>query len=72
MTCPFCGHAQNFLTEVLALTQTGTQCPKCWSRLSPDSDTPLHKWQSRLHGQSSFKRGMTRNNRVRSSRPRFC
>lgn len=36
MTCPFCGHALNFLKEVLALTQTGTQCPKCWSRLSPD------------------------------------
>lgn len=36
MACPFCGHALNFLKEVLALTQTGTQCPKCWRRLSPD------------------------------------
>jgi len=26
MICPFCGHALNLLTEVLALTQTGTQC----------------------------------------------
>ena len=70
MTCPFCGHTQNFLTEFLALT--GTQCQKCWSRLSPDSGTPLCKWQSHLDGRSPFRRELPRNNPVRSSRLRFC
>ena len=67
MTCPFCGSTQSFLTEVLALTQTGTQCPNCWSRLSSGGDTPLSKWQSRLDGRSSFRRELPGNNRVRSS-----
>jgi hypothetical protein len=40
MTCPFCGHTLDFLTEVLALTQSGTQCPKCWNRVSPERGTP--------------------------------
>jgi predicted amidophosphoribosyltransferase len=34
MICPYCGHTLNFLTEVLALTQTGAQCPNCWNHLS--------------------------------------
>jgi len=42
MTCPFCGHALNFLTEVLALTQTGTQCPNCWNPLSQGRGTPAN------------------------------
>jgi hypothetical protein len=47
MTCPFCGHTLNFLTEVLALTQTGTQCPKCWSLLSPGRSTPANRSRRR-------------------------
>jgi hypothetical protein len=43
MTCPFCGHSLNFITEVLAPTQTGTQCPKCWSRLSTDRGAPANR-----------------------------
>jgi len=39
MTCPLCGHTLSFLTEVLALTQAGTQCPKCWSRVAPGRGT---------------------------------
>jgi hypothetical protein len=39
MVCQFCGHTLNFLTEVLALTQTGTQCPNCWNHLSQGRGT---------------------------------
>ena len=39
MTCPLCGHTLSFLTEVLALTQAGTQCPKCWNCVSPGRGT---------------------------------
>lgn len=42
MICPFCGHTLNFLTEVLALTQTGTQCPNCWNHLSIGRGTPAN------------------------------
>lgn len=42
MICPFCGHTLNFLTEVLALTQTGTQCPNCWNHLSQGRGTPAN------------------------------
>jgi hypothetical protein len=43
MTCPFCGHTLGFLTEVLAFTQSGSQCPKCWSRVSPERGTPPNR-----------------------------
>jgi hypothetical protein len=39
MTCPFCGHTLNFLTEVLAFTQTGAQCSNCWNHLSQGRGT---------------------------------
>jgi hypothetical protein len=45
MTCPFCGHALNFLTEVLALTQTGTQCPNCWNHLPQGRGIPANPSQ---------------------------
>jgi hypothetical protein len=58
MTCPFCGHTQNFLTEVLAHTQTGTQCSNCWNHLSQGGGTPADsvlrkpvrlEWKTRVH-----------------------
>jgi hypothetical protein len=42
MICPYCGHTLNFLTEVLALTQTGAQCPNCWNHLSQGRGTPAN------------------------------
>jgi len=33
MSCKLCGHSLPHLTAVLAETETGTQCPKCWSPL---------------------------------------
>ena len=42
MICPFCGHTLNFITEVLALTQTGAQCPSCWNHVSPRRGTPAN------------------------------
>jgi hypothetical protein len=42
MICPYCGHTLNFLTEVLALTQTGAQCPNCWNHLSHGWGTPAN------------------------------
>ncbi len=33
MTCKQCGHALSHLTAVLAQTDIGTQCPKCWATL---------------------------------------
>ena len=33
MSCKQCGHALSHLTAVLAQTEIGTQCPKCWATL---------------------------------------
>ena len=42
MNCPICGHNLSFLTEALAFTRVGTQCPKCWSFLSQGQGTNGH------------------------------
>ena len=41
MTCTLCGHALSHLTAVLAQTETGAQCPNCW--------TPLRTTYGRAH-----------------------
>lgn len=33
MRCEQCGHELPHLAAVLAQTETGTQCPNCWTRL---------------------------------------
>lgn len=33
MNCPYCGRSLNMLEEVLAATETGTQCRNCWKML---------------------------------------
>ena len=33
MSCKQCGHTLSHLTAVLAQTEIGTQCPKCWAKL---------------------------------------
>jgi hypothetical protein len=33
MSCTLCGHALSHLTALLAQTEIGTQCPKCWATL---------------------------------------
>ena len=33
MRCPTCGFDLPPVTELLAQTETGTQCPKCWVML---------------------------------------
>lgn len=33
MRCVQCGHELTHFMAILAQTMTGTQCPKCWTRL---------------------------------------
>jgi DNA-directed RNA polymerase subunit RPC12/RpoP len=33
MNCPNCGRELPMLAAMLADTEKGTQCPKCWTRL---------------------------------------
>jgi len=33
MDCPNCGIQLTHLAEVLAQTETGTNCPRCWARV---------------------------------------
>lgn len=33
MDCPNCGHPLSVLEEILAATDTGTQCSRCWKLL---------------------------------------
>ena len=41
MQCPMCGHKLPPLTAVLAHTEKGTECPKCWTRLRRLTEPPL-------------------------------
>ncbi len=45
MICPFCGHTLNFLAQVLALTQTGAQCPNSWNHLSHGACRQIPRFQ---------------------------
>ena len=40
MDCPNCGIQLPHLAEVLAQTETGTNCPRCWARVRRLTPSP--------------------------------
>ena len=41
MDCPNCGIQLTHLAEVLAQTETGTNCPHCWARVRRLAPPPV-------------------------------
>lgn len=56
MTCKLCGHALSHLTAVLAQTETGTQCPNCWTPLRTIYESRAHSGKKPENMKSDAKR----------------
>ncbi len=59
MDCPNCGVRLPHLTQVLAQSETGTNCPRCWARvrrLAPPPPVRVFKAPKKVRRPAQLRR----------------